>query len=141
MRHRVKKIKVKLGKDANKMLFRKLLFNFLKKGKIITTLKKAKILKSLLERIVSKSKIKSEANKNYLLRYINDRKTIQLLFDVIGPLFKDLVSGYIKITKIGKRQGDAALKARLEWVRPVVINDRVKKKEEKVKKSIKKVNP
>jgi large subunit ribosomal protein L17 len=141
MRHRVKKIKIKFGKDANKMLARKLLVNFLKRGKIVTTLKKAKVLKSLLERIVSKSKIKSEANKNYLLRYINDKKTINFLFDTIGPLFKDLVGGYVKIIRIGSREGDAAPKAQLEWTRPVVIENKLKEKEEKVKKSVKKINP
>ena len=70
MRHRVKKIKFSKGKDANEMLLKKLLSNFLIQGKITTTQKKAKAVKSGIDRIVSKSKNKTQSNKNYLLSFL-----------------------------------------------------------------------
>ncbi len=122
MRHRIKKIKVKEGKDANKMLIVKLVKNFFTKGKVITTVKKAKIIKSQLERLVEKSKIKTEANKNYLLRFIHDIKLVNFLFDKIGVSLKDVKGGYLRIIKIGQRDSDGAEIAKLEWAHPITEN-------------------
>lgn len=119
MRHRVKKIKIKKGKDANKMLMVKLLKNFFVQGKIITTVKKAKIIKSQIERLVEKSKFKTEANKNYLLRFIHDIKLVNLLFEKIGVTFKDVKGGCVRVVKIGQRQSDGAEMAKLEWTQPI----------------------
>lgn len=123
MRHRVKKIKVKWGRDANKMLMRKLAANFISKGKIITTIKKAKIVKSHIERLVEKSKIKTEANKNYLLRFIANRKLITFLFDTVGTALKNISGGYVRIIKMGSRESDGSEMAKLEWAHPIVKNE------------------
>lgn len=119
MRHRVKKIKIRKGKDANKMLLVKLAKNFLVKGKIVTTLKKAKVIKSYLERIIEKSKRKTEANKNYLLRFVHDKKLIDYLFNTIGLVFKDIKGGYVKVIKMGQRASDGSEMASLEWAHPI----------------------
>lgn len=121
MRHRVKKIKIKKGKDANKMLMVKLTKNFFTKGKIVTTVKKAKIIKPHIERLVEKSKIKTEANKNYLLRFIHDKKIIDYLFNTVGVALKHIKGGYVKIIKIGQRESDGSEMAKLEWAHPVTI--------------------
>ncbi len=120
MRHRVKKIKFKQGKDATKMMVIKLVVNFLKKGEMITTLKRAKIAKSCIEKLVGKAKIKTEANKNFLLRFIGDKKLINDLFDRIGVAVKDIKGGYVRIIKIGKKDSDGSETARLEWAYPVI---------------------
>lgn len=120
MYHRVKKIKFRAGKDANKMLVKKLLFNFLTAGKITTTLKKTKVLKSMVEKLVEKAKEKTEANKNYVLRLITDKKTIRFLFDTIGPTLKDKKGGYVKVVRLGSRSSDGSETARLEWAYPVM---------------------
>lgn len=119
MRHKVKKIKFKKGKDATKMMTVKLVRNFLKKGEIITTLKRAKIAKSYIEKLVEKVKIKTEANKNFLLRFIGNKRLINDLFDRIGLALKDVKGGYVRIVKIGKRESDGSESARLEWAYPI----------------------
>lgn len=121
MRHRVKKIKFRAGTDANKMLVKKLIYNFLLVGKISSTLKKVKVLKSLVEKAVEKAKEKNEANKNYLLRYVTDKKTMNLLFETIGPTLKDKTGGYVRVVKLGVRNSDGSEMARLEWAYPIVI--------------------
>jgi len=121
MRHRLKKIKFRRGRDANRMLIRKLVRNFITKSKIKTTLKKASVLKSAVERLVEKAREETEANKNYLLRVFNDEDLVTRMFKEVGPALKDKVGGYVRIIKIGTRRSDGSEMARLEWVYPVVI--------------------
>lgn len=121
MRHRIKKIKFRAGKDANKMLVKKLVLNFLERGKIITSLKKTKVLKSVIERLVEKAKEQSEANKNYLLHYVTDKKITKFLFETVGPTLKKTVGGYVRVVRLGARGSDSSEIARLEWAYPIVI--------------------
>jgi len=121
MRHRSKKIKFNYGKDAKDMLVRQLASNFLTRGIMVTTFKKAKVTRSEVERLVSKAKIKSEANKNVLLRRIVRKEIVSLLFDTIAPVFKSIVGGYTRIIKLQQRKTDGAQIVRLEWTLPVVL--------------------
>ncbi len=122
MIHRTKKIKFKDGKDSNSMIMRKLMYNFLRDSRITTTETRAKALKMYLERIISKAKEKTEANKNYLLRYFPDKKIISVLFDQVGPAFANVNGGYVKIVRLTQRENDAAMMVRLLWAHPAVID-------------------
>lgn len=127
MRHRVKKIKFRGGRDANRMLIRKLTVNFLKNAKIKTTLKKAKTLKTEIEKLVEKAKVENEANKNVLLKSLNDSKLVSQVIREVGRPLADKVGGYVRVVKLGARQSDGAEMARLEWAYPVVKSDKAKK--------------
>ena len=120
MRHGVKTVKFKGGKDANDMLMRKLAANFLLHGKMKTTLPKAKMVRPVVERLVSKARVRNEANKNYLLRQLNDRSIVGKLFDSIGPTVSKVNGGYVRIVRLGARLSDGSEVARLEWAYPVV---------------------
>ncbi len=121
MRHRIKKIKFRSGRDANNMLARKLAKNFLINAKITTTLKKAIVLKSIVERLVEKAKVETEANKNYLLRKLEDRRLVVRIFKEVGTSLKDKVGGYVRVVRLGARSSDGSEMARLEWTRPVIV--------------------
>lgn len=123
MRHGYRKIKFKQGKDANKMLLRKLAINFLAHGKINTTYKRAKTLKTWIEKIVEKSKQETQANKNYLLKILTNKKTIKFLFSQVGPLLRDKTGGYVRVVKLQERLSDGSLICRLDWVYPVVVKE------------------
>lgn len=128
MRHRVKKIKFKFGKDHNKMMMRKLVINFLRENKITTTLPKAKALKMLLDKLIYRSREKTEANKNLLLKYLGDKKWVKYLFEKVGPAVSNRVGGYVRIVRLLPRESDGAKMARIEWV-----EDKLKIQNEKVK--------
>ena len=151
MSHGVKKIKIKSGKDANRMLMRKLAVNFISYGTMVTTEKKAKTLRPFIERLVEKAKTKSEANKNYLLRVFTVPKFMTIMVDQVGPALQDKQGGYIRLTRLNQRDSDGAIMTRVEWAHPVVIaTEEVKpaaKKEAKVtpevkepKKEVKKID-
>lgn len=129
MRHKVKKIKVKFGKDANKMLMRKLLKNFLKEGKIITTNTKAKLLKSFIDRIVFRVREDNEKNRRYIMKHIgNDKKLINFLFKNVGETFKDIIGGYVKVKRLIERSSDGSLMVQVNWSKPVLLDNDKKEK-------------
>lgn len=123
MRHGSNKFKVQGGIDANKMLLRKLTFNFLRSGKITTTAKKAKVLKQYLERIVEKSKKDTESNRNFLLKLMVKPALVRSLFKHVGPVMSDRVGGYVKTQKMYQRDSDGSLMVKVEWSVPVVMEE------------------
>lgn len=120
MRHRVKKIRFKQGKGVNKMLIRKLMVNFISRGKLTTTLAKTKILKSQIEKMVEKTKQETKANKNYLLRHFGNKKLFKFLFNTIGSTFKDVTGGYVRILKMSDRISDGSPIGKVEWTKPII---------------------
>lgn len=128
MRHRVKKIKFKKGKDANKLMIKKLLVNFIRKGKIKTTIKKGKILKSLVDKVVNLAK----KNKAYLIsKYINNKKIVEFFVNKIVPIFSDRETGFTSIKKLGKRLSDGSEMVVLTWIKPVIVISNKNKNEKK----------
>ena len=123
-----KNLRFRYGKDANKMLLRKLLRNFIIRGKITTTRKKANFLKSHLERVLNYAKKNSRATQNKIKSILADNKVEKILNDQVTPVFKEKTSGFTKITYLTKRESDASDIARVEWSLPVVL--------EKVEKAV-----
>ncbi len=128
MRHRVKKIKFKLGKDSTETILKKLLVNFFTRGRLKTTLTRAKTLKPVVENLVEKMKEETQANHNYLLRYFGDVELFDLFYRNIGPALKDKTGGYVKIARLGFRDTDGAEITQVEWAYPIVIDNPKKEK-------------
>ena len=141
MRHRVNKIKFSKGKDAGKMMVRKLAKNFLTQAKIETTLKRVKVLKPVIERMVDKSKVFTEANKTYLLKLLNDSKLVDKMFNEIGKALKGKIGGYVRIVRLGAIRDDGAEIARLEWAYPIVSEVKTQQMEPKKVKKPEKTAP
>lgn len=121
MKHSVKKIKFKSGKDANEMLMRKMASNLIAHGRMVTTEAKAKALRPFIERLVTKAKNQTEADKNYLLRYFPDKKRMTVLLEQIGPAFKDRNGGYVRIVRLNQRDSDGTMMSRIEWTQPITV--------------------
>lgn len=117
-----KNLRFRYGKDANKMLLRKLLRNFILRGKITTTRKKAKFLKSRLERVLNYAKKNSQATQNKIKGILADKKIEKILNDQIAPVFKEKTSGFTKITYLTKRESDSSDIAKVEWSLPIVLD-------------------
>lgn len=119
MNKRVKKIKVRGGRDATRSVLRKLMRGLIINGKINTTLKRARIVKQVADILVHKAIVKTEASKNVLLRYLGQEKLVAKMFEEIGPRFTSRVGGCVRLVKLGPRVGDGAFMARVEWTEPI----------------------
>src|SRR5438552_2143001 len=115
MEHARKNLRFKYGKDANKMLLRKLAKNFILKGKLTTTEKKAKFLKPNIEILVNGAKKNSQSAMNNLKSRLADKKVLEILINQVAPVFKNRVGGYVRLVKLSQRESDGSKMARIEW--------------------------
>lgn len=132
MRHGVKRVRFKEGQDANEMLERKLLKNFLAHGKITTTEAKVKFIKGRIDTMVSLAKKNTQSSRNSLLRMLGDQSLVSVLVEKAPTALADRVSGFTKSMRLFERDSDGTFMMRLEWVSPVVLFE---KKEEPKKPS------
>ncbi len=113
--HKVKFIK---GVDANQMLVKKLVYNFLRDGKITTTTQKAKVVKSEVDSFVHKVKADKREVRTKLASF--QKEKIQEIIDGIKSM-EDRHGGYIRIIKLEDRLGDGAKMTKVEWATPYNI--------------------
>lgn len=135
MRHRAKKNKFGHGVDNTHMTLRKLCNNFLAHDRMETTMHRARATKSQLERLIEKAKVENEANKIVLRSFFDDEDTVAMMFSKIGPFWKDVQGGYVRVVRLTERESDASAMGRLEWSKPFITE---KPEEKKVEKKIEK---
>jgi large subunit ribosomal protein L17 len=108
----------KLGRTtAHRLaLFRNQLASLVAQERIVTTVSKAKELRPLAERMITQGKRGTVHARRLVGRWIPNRDLIKKLFDELAPRFSSRAGGYLRIVKLGSRQGDGAEMAVLEFV-------------------------
>ena len=84
--------------------------------KITTTVAKAKALRPYAERLITKAKKGGVHNHRQVVATLHDKDVAHKLFDDIAPRYTERNGGYLRILKLGPRQGDHAPMARIELV-------------------------
>jgi large subunit ribosomal protein L17 len=116
MRHAVKGRKLGRTTSHREAMFRNQLQSLVDKERIITTLPKAKELRPLAERLITRGKLGTVHARRWALRWLLRRDLVKKLFDDIAPRFSERPGGYLRIVKLGPRQGDGAERAVIEMV-------------------------
>ena len=89
-------------------MFRNMAVSLLKHEEINTTLPKAKELRRVVEPMITLGKKPSLANRRLVFDRLRDRGIVEKLFDDLGPRYAKRNGGYLRILKIGFRNGDNA---------------------------------
>jgi len=100
---------------------------------ISTTKAKAKEASRLADRLVTIGKEKSVANQRKAYSLLGNRDLVSTLFNEIAPLFKDRNGGYTRVMLTGKRRGDNAQMAILEFVEKPKKKEKIEQPEPKPK--------
>ena len=116
MRHAVKCRKLGRTTSHREDLFRNQLQSLVEKEKIVTTLPKAKELRPIAEKVITRGKHGTLHDRRWVLRWVLKRDLVKKVFDEIAPRFTERPGGYLRIVKLGPRQGDGAEMAVLELV-------------------------
>ena len=105
-------------------MLRNMTNSLLKHEVIKTTLPKAKELRRVAEPIITLGKKPSLANRRLAFNRLRDRDMVVKLFAELGPRYATRNGGYLRILKMGFRQGDNAPMALVELMdRPEVAVD------------------
>ncbi len=145
MRHRHRKAKLGRTTEHRTALLSNLVCSLIKHRRIETTLAKAKAARVVADKMVTLSK-KGQSDEVSLQyrrlvaarlqrrpqrffpkkngvsgreqrkRWRENEDVVRILFEDIAPGFAERNGGYTRVIKLGRRQGDAAEMAILEWV-------------------------
>jgi large subunit ribosomal protein L17 len=89
---------------------------------IVTTEAKAKALRPIAEKLITKAKKAQDEGPMQVHRirqiqgYLGDKEMTHKLVSDVAPRYADRNGGYLRILKLGPRQGDNAPMARIELV-------------------------
>ncbi|KAL9557448.1 hypothetical protein MBANPS3_001388 [Mucor bainieri] len=98
-------------------LLRNMVSSLVEHGRIETTVAKAKTIQPIADSIITLGKKGDVEAKKQALAYLNSRDiTMPKLFDELAPRFANRQGGYTRIQRIGKRYGDNAPMAIIEYI-------------------------
>ena len=116
MRHKIAGRKLGRTVAHRLALYRNLVADLFRHGKIVTTEAKAKEIRGLAEKMVTLGKENSLASRRRALAYITDKDLVDKVFTVIAPRYAERSGGYTRLLKLGPRPGDGAPTVKLELV-------------------------
>ena len=90
-------------------------------GRITTTEAKAKRLRPYAEHLITFAKRGDLHARRQVLKRLNDKSVVHVLFEEIGPRYENRPGGYTRIVKLGPRKGDNAPMAIIELVEALTI--------------------
>ena len=108
MRHRVSGYKLGRKTGSRKALYRILVNECIKRGKIRTTMAKAKAVQPKIEKLITLGRKGSQNDRKKAYSFVNNVEITDELFNVIGKKFEKRASGFTRITKLGIRKGDSS---------------------------------
>jgi large subunit ribosomal protein L17 len=108
----------KLGRDSahRKALYSNLTGAVIEHGRIKTTITKAKAVKPIAEQMITLGRRGDIHARRQAVAFLRSKSIVHKLFTEVGPAFAQRPGGYLRITRIGPRAGDAAEMAYLELV-------------------------
>ncbi len=124
MRHRHGLRKLNKTSSHRLAMLRNMTVSLFKHEAIKTTLPKAKELRRVAEPIITLGKTDTLAHKRLAFDRLRDRDMVVKLFAELGPRYKARNGGYLRILKMGFRQGDNAPMALVELMdRPEPVEE------------------
>lgn len=107
-----------LGRDTahRTAMYRNLVTDLLRYERITTTEAKAKEIRPMAEKIITLGRRGDLEARRQALRFVFDEDVVRKLFDDLGPRMRDRPGGYLRITALEQRKGDAARMAAIEMV-------------------------
>lgn len=108
----------RLGGDAahQKAMLGNMFASLIAGGSIVTTEAKGKALRPVAEKLITKAVKGGVHNHRLVVAYMRDKDMAHRLFADIAPRYANRPGGYLRILKLGPRQGDNAPMVKVEFV-------------------------
>lgn len=107
-----------LGRQTahRKAMFANMACSLIEHKRINTTVAKAKAIRQFVEPLITKSKNDTTHNRRIVFSYLRNKYAVTELFKEVSVKVGDRPGGYVRIIKLGNRQGDNAPMAMVELV-------------------------
>lgn len=137
MRHRIDKKSFNRDTKARCSMLQALAINVFNHGSITTTQAKAKEARRLIEHSLCLARGGDLAARRQLHRLYGKRKVVNNICERVLPAFKEVGSGFTKISLVGNRRGDNALLYQLSLTTtlPAIPTKEKSKRAQKVSKN------
>ena len=116
MRHGKKFNHLSRKKAHRKAMLSNMACSIIEHKRINTTIAKAKAVRQYLEPLITKSKEDTTHNRRIVFKYLKRKEIVSELFRDVAVKVADRPGGYLRIIKLGNRQGDNADMALVELV-------------------------
>ncbi len=116
MPHQVHERKFGRPTDQRRGMLRNLTVSVLRYEKVRTTEAKAKEIRRFVDRMIGLGKDGSLAARREALSWLPEPALVEKLFTDLAQRYPGRTSGYLRLTRIGRRVGDAAPVVQLELV-------------------------
>lgn len=117
MRHRKSGVILDRKKGPREALLRNLAASIILFEKVRTTKAKAKAVRPLVERIITVGKTKDAVTaRRTIVQRLYSENVGKKVLEQLAPRYKTRNGGYVRITKLGTRKGDAAEMVQIELV-------------------------
>lgn len=137
MRHRKAGVKLNRTSSHRKAMFRNMVTSILKHEKIQTTDTKAKALRAWVDHVITLAKRGDLHARRQALAIVREKNVVHKLFSEAVEKFGGRDGGYTRITKLGRRQGDAAPVSVME----LITSEEISKKKIAKKKEMPVITP
>ena len=136
MRHRNAGFKLGRNTSHRRALLRNLVTSILLNDRVETTITKAKATRPIVEKMITLGKRGDLHARRQAASYLMTPESVTRLFTTVAPRYGTRNGGYLRIVRIGQRQGDAAEMAYIELLGAEVELDakREKRAEARAKK-------
>lgn len=117
MRHKVKSTRLNRNSAHLNAMLRNLATSIILYEKVKTTKPKAKMVKPIVEKLITAAKKQSPSVAMRTLNgYLMDKNASKKLVRELLDKYKDKNSGFLRVTPLGFRAGDAASMVQIELV-------------------------
>lgn len=130
MRHRKSGVKLNMSSSHRQAMFRNMVTSLFKHDRIRTTVVRAKELRRWADHIITLAKRGDLHARRQALAIVREKDVVHKLFEEADKRFGKVNGGYTRITKLGRRPGDAAPISIIELIS---AEDKPKKKKKKAK--------
>ncbi len=116
MRHGKKINHLSRTASHRKAMLSNMATSLIQNKRIVTTVAKAKALRKYVEPIITRAKSDTTHARRMVFRYLQDKESVNILFDEVSEKVADRAGGYTRILKTGNRLGDNASMCVIELV-------------------------
>ncbi|HBB40695.1 MAG: 50S ribosomal protein L17 [Nitrospirae bacterium CG18_big_fil_WC_8_21_14_2_50_70_55] len=120
MRHNKGYRKLSRNSAQRRAMLRNMVTSLIDHGRITVTVFRAKELRSIADRMMTLAKRGDLASRRRALAYVMRKESVYKLFDEMAAGYQERSGGYTRVLKVGRRHGDAAPMAIIEFVEPSV---------------------